>query len=58
MCNPRGYERDFESDTWNPNTFIDTDTWTITTEPFEDKKLTAAREKAHSEFMKWAPFFF
>lgn len=58
VCNPRGYERDFESDTWNPNTFIDTDTWTIATEPFEDRKLTAAREKAHSEFMKWAPLFF
>lgn len=58
VCNPRGYERNFEADDWNPNTFIDTETWTCITEPYENKKLKAAREKAKEDFMKYAPFMF
>ena len=57
LCNPRGYERDMESHNWTPNTFIDTDTWTVSSKPFTSKKLEAAREKFHADFMKWAPFF-
>lgn len=58
VCNPRGYERNFEADDWNPNTFIDTETWTCITEPYENKKLKAAREKARDDFMKYAAFIF
>ena len=58
VCNPRGYERNFEADDWNPNTFIDTETWTCTTEPFENKKLKDARQKAKDDFMKYAAFIF
>ena len=58
VCNPRGYERNFEADCWNPNTFIDTETWTTSIEPYENKKLKAAREKAKEDFMKYAPFIF
>ena len=58
VCNPRGYEKHLESSAWNPNTFIDTDTWTCTTEPYENKKLQEARDKAHEDFMKLAPFLF
>ena len=58
VCNPRGYERNFEAEDWNPNTFIDTESWTCATEPFENKKLKAAREKAKDDFMKYAPFIF
>ena len=57
VCNPRGYERDMECLDWNPNTYIDTDTWQIVTEPFENQKLDAAREKFKNDFMKWGPFF-
>lgn len=58
LCNPRGYERDMESQDWNPNTFIDTDTWKVSTEPYTNKKLDDAREKFHANFMKYAPLFF
>jgi len=58
LCNPRGYERDMESHDWNPSTFIDTDTWKVVTEPYVNKKLEAAREKFHADFMKYAPLFF
>ena len=57
LCNPRGYERDMENQNWTPNTFIDTDTWTVSSKPFTSKKLEKAREKFHADFMKWAPFF-
>lgn len=57
VCNPRGYERSMECGDWNPNTFIDTDTWQITTSPFSNKKLENARKKYNEEFMKWAPMF-
>lgn len=57
LCNPRGYERDMENLDWTPNTFIDTDTWTVSSKPFTSKKLEKAREKFRSDFMKWAPFF-
>lgn len=57
LCNPRGYERDMENQNWTPNTFIDTDTWTVSSKPFKSKKLEKAREKFHADFMKWAPFF-
>ena len=58
ICNPRGYEKDMENDTWNPNTIIDTDTWELTTEPYSNPKLEAARKKFHDDFMKYAPLFF
>ena len=58
ICNPRGYEKEMESDTWNPNTILDTDTWEVTTEPYENKNLTDARTKFHDDFMKYAPLFF
>jgi Icc-related predicted phosphoesterase len=58
ICNPRGYEKDMESDTWTPNTYLDTDTWEVTTEAYENKKLTSAREKFHNDFMRLAPLFF
>ena len=58
ICNPRGYEKEMESDTWNPNTILDTDTWKVTTEPYENKKLKDARKKFHDDFMKYAPLFF
>ena len=58
VCNPRGYEKHLESSTWNPNTYIDTDTWTTSTEPYENKKLQEARDKAQEDFMKLAPFLF
>ena len=58
ICNPRGYEKEMESDTWNPNTILDTDTWEVTTEPYENKKLHDAREKFHDDFLKYAPLFF
>lgn len=57
LCNPRGYERDMENLDWTPNTFIDTDTWTVSSKPFTSKKLENAREKFRTDFMKWAPFF-
>lgn len=57
VCNPRGYERDMESEDWTPNTFIDTDTWKVVTEPYKNGKLEAARRKFHDDFMKYAPFF-
>ena len=58
VCNPRGYEREMESQTWNPNTLIDTDTWEIDKLPYENKKLDDARKKFHDDFMKYAPLFF
>lgn len=58
ICNPRGYEKEMESDTWNPNTILDTDTWEIDTLPYENKKLDDARKKFHDDFMKYAPLFF
>ena len=58
VCNPRGYEKDMESDTWNPNTFIDTNTWELTTKPYKNKKLVEARQKFHDDFMKYASLFF
>ena len=58
LCNPRGYERDMECDRWSPNTFIDTDTWDVTVEPFKSKKLDDARKKFSADFMKYAPLFF
>lgn len=58
VCNPRGYEKETESNNWNPNTFLDTDTWEITTEPYENKKLDDARKKFHDDFIKYAPLFF
>lgn len=57
VCNPRGYERDMECGDWTPNTYIDTDTWKVVTEPYENKKLEDARKKFRDDFMKWAPFF-
>ena len=57
VCNPRGYERDMESSEWTPNTFIDTDTWKVVTEPYHNAKLEAARKKFHDDFMKYAPLF-
>ena len=57
VCNPRGYERDMENENWNPNTYIDTDTWTVVTEPYKNEKLELARKKFRDQFMKWAPFF-
>ena len=57
ICNPRGYERDFECGEWTPNLFIDTDTWTTSSKKFVSKRLDDAREKARAAFMKWAPFF-
>jgi Icc-related predicted phosphoesterase len=58
ICNPRGYEKEMESDTWNPNTILDTDTWEVTIEPYENKRLVEARKKFHDDFMKYAPLFF
>lgn len=58
ICNPRGYEKHLESSAWNPNTFIDTDTWKVTTEPFSNSKLEAARRKFNEKFMQFAPFIF
>lgn len=58
VCNPRGYEREMESETWNPNTILDTDTWEIETLPYENNSLVAARKKFHDDFMKYAPLFF
>lgn len=58
ICNPRGYESEMESNTWNPNTFLDTDTWEVTAEPYENRKLDKARQKFHNDFMKYAPLFF
>lgn len=58
VCNPRGYERHFEADDWNPNTFIDTDTWDVVTDPYEpSKELLKKRKEEHDYFKKWAPFF-
>ena len=58
VCNPRGYEKDMECEKWNPNTYIDTDTWQISTSLFKpSKKLSDARKKFRDAFMKWAPFF-
>ena len=59
VCNPRGYEQEFGCSHWNPNTFIDTDTWKIVTEPYEPTpKLKMAREAAYDRFMSLAGFFF
>ena len=58
VCNPRGYERDMESDGWNPNTFLDTDTWKVVQEPYANRRLDNARKKFRDEFMKYAPLFF
>lgn len=58
ICNPRGYEKEMESSTWTPNTYLDTDTWELTTEAYENKKLEKARQKYHDVFMKYAPLFF
>ena len=57
VCNPRGYERRLESREWNPNTFIDTDTWKLVKEPYENKKLQKARDKFDDDFNKYAPYF-
>ena len=57
VCNPRGYERDMECGDWTPNTYIDTDTWKVVTEPYKNKKMEDARKKIRDDFMKWAPFF-
>ena len=57
VCNPRGYEHDFESEKWNPNTFIDTDSWKVVVEPYSNPKLEQKRKEAHDKFMKYAPFF-
>ena len=58
ICNPRGYEKELENDDWSPNTFIDTDTWKVTVEPYKNKKLDDARKKFRDDFMKYAPLFF
>lgn len=58
ICNPRGYEQDFDAMKWNPNTYIDTDTWKVVTEEYKPTpKLEKARKDAHDRFMKYAPFF-
>lgn len=57
LCNPRGYEQNMESREWNPNTFIDTDTWKLVREPYENTKLNSAREKYDADFKKYAPLF-
>lgn len=56
VCNPRGYEGHFESDKWNPNTFIDTDSWKVVVEPYSNPKLEQKRKEAKDEFMKYAQF--
>ena len=58
VCNPRGYEKEMESDTWNPNTIIDTDTWELATKPYDNQKLVKARRKFQDDFLKYAPLFF
>ena len=57
VCNPRGYEKNMESTNWTPNVFLDTDTWMVSKETYENKRLEAARKKFHDDFMKLAPFF-
>ena len=57
ICNPRGYEKDMETENWSPNTFLDTDTWEVKVEPYSNPKLEAARKKFHDDFMKYAPLF-
>ena len=58
ICNPRGYEKHMEADGWNPNTFLDTDTWEVSTKLYENQKLVEARRKFHDDFKKYAPLFF
>ena len=57
ICNPRGYERNFESTGWTPNVILDTDTWTVESLPFESKKLKAARDKYFDSVMPFAGCF-
>ena len=58
ICNPRGYEKEMESDNWNPNTLINTDTWELTISPYNNKKLKDARAKFRNDFSKYIlPFF-
>ena len=57
ICNPRGYEKAMETGDWNPNTFLDTDTWEIETTPFKNKKLMDARRKFANRFFEYAAAF-
>lgn len=58
VCNPRGYERNFESDKWNPNTFIDTDKWEVVTEEWEvPPKLAKKRKEHHSHINDYLAWF-
>ena len=59
VCNPRGYERDFEAGDWNPNTFIDTDKWEVVTEDWKSsEKLSKARKSYSDAALKYAAMFF
>lgn len=57
LSNPRGYEAQLESRDWNPNTFLDTDSWKVVSELYSNPKLEQARQEAHDRFMKYAPLF-
>lgn len=67
VLNPLGYCRETayqinpstgKKEMWTPNCFIDTDTWTLSYEPYENEKWDERLELYVKNMLKYSAFFF